>query len=651
MTLLRAALLEFLVCLHLLGAALIFRCLFPRESPWLALFIPTLAVLFALNFIEHFLALPQLGWLLPFTLGGSILTLRRSGPLWDGFRLPYALFVGTFTYILIIRGLHPEIPCWTEGLADLNRVLDFCLGEKVPPTDCWLPPYDHGGYYTFQHYGASILKRLFCLDIGTGYNVSFVFLDTLICLMAAAVAFSLSGQNWIAAAILLVVMASFTGSSLLMILFGAHGFDALLYYDLHHGWADAHHNPLWWLLEGDPDKQQTRLFAPGSTIYLPEFHPNMAGHFLTLMSLFASVEIFKEARSNWPWILLVVLPVLTVIAATWFLPVVLVFCVGTLVLALATSRRPQAISFVVPASLIAIGLIWPSVARLTGGSDEQSLRWTQPSEHTFLPLFLEQWWPVCVPWLLLCFVWRNLSLPARWFHAAVPLLLIVFEFFTIGERDLTLEKIWSALYGAGLVVFLTLVFRQRHWPFRVVTVGMLAVTLLCLRAWMIESTKGVDRGRLFFRLQGDVQLQSDPQSRRLLQVAQRLRGAILLCGTPRWSYSLTPAVAAFSENRCFVGWSYAEELAGNGSDEPERRRQLCDEFYAGKMAAPLSFLTDYHIAAVLIWPDDEIPDDRLTRLREQLGPAYDYVDCKQGGKNNAGVFLRSSGARAHLPRE
>jgi hypothetical protein len=135
MTLLRAALLEFLVCLHLLGAALIFRCLFPRESPWLALFIPTLAVLFALNFIEHFLALPQLGWLLPFTLGGSILTLRRSGPLWDGFRLPYALFVGTFTYILIIRGLHPEIPCWTEASAKkFPRPIAGCLPTTTAAT-------------------------------------------------------------------------------------------------------------------------------------------------------------------------------------------------------------------------------------------------------------------------------------------------------------------------------------------------------------------------------------------------------------------------------------------------------------------------------------------------------------------------------------
>jgi hypothetical protein len=643
MTLLRAALLELLVCLHVLGAAVLFRRFFPRESPWLAFFLPTFAITFALNFIEHFIALPQLGWLLPFTVGGSLLALRYAAPVREGLILPGSLFVAAFTYILLLRCLHPEIPCWTEGLADLARVLDFCLGDKVPPTDSWLPPYDHGGYYTFQHYGASILTRLFCLDVGTGYNVSFVFLDTLTCLAAAAVAFSLSGKNWIAVAMLLVVMASFTGSGILMILFGSYGFDPLLYYDLNHGWADHHHNPLWAYLESDPNKQETRLFGPGSTLYLPEFHPNIAGHFLTLLSLFASVEIFREARSNGPWILLLVLPILTVIAATWFLPVVLFFCAGSLVLAWVTGRRPLHTNFVATASVIGAGLIWPSVARITGGYAEQSFRWTLPEEHTYPALFLEQWWPVYIPWLLLFFAWPRMSLPARWIHAAIPLLLVFFEAFTIGDREPTLEKIWSALYGAGLVVFLSLVFMDRRWVFRIVTVCFLGFAVLGLRAWVLEAMKGREGGDGFFRLQGDVRLVQDPQQKRMLQILKRYRGETFLAGQIQWAYALAPAVVTFSENRCFLGWRLPEELAGNG-DEPERRERLVKAFYSGTMADPLSFLEDNHITGAVVWPDDDLGDDLVARLKDQLGSAYTYVDCRQGGPHNAGVFLRTDGA-------
>ena len=56
--------------------------------------------------------------------------------------------------------LNPAISCNTEGVADMARILDFCFGDKLPPTDSWCPPYDHGGYYTFQHYGASLLTAL-----------------------------------------------------------------------------------------------------------------------------------------------------------------------------------------------------------------------------------------------------------------------------------------------------------------------------------------------------------------------------------------------------------------------------------------------------------------------------------------------------------
>jgi hypothetical protein len=71
MLLLRAGLLELLVCFHVIGGAVLFRRLFPRESPWLAFIVPILIVMSALNFIEHLIALPNLGWLLPFTLLGA----------------------------------------------------------------------------------------------------------------------------------------------------------------------------------------------------------------------------------------------------------------------------------------------------------------------------------------------------------------------------------------------------------------------------------------------------------------------------------------------------------------------------------------------------------------------------------------------------
>jgi hypothetical protein len=57
------------------------------------------------------------------------------------------------------------------------------------------------------------------------------------------------------------------------------------------------------------------------------------------------------------------------------------------------------------------------------------------------------------------------------------------------------------------------------------------------------------------------------------------------------------------------------------------------------MTDRLHFLEANRITGVLIWPDDNLSDDYLAGLRKELEPAYDYIDCKGDGANNAGVFL------------
>src|SRR5271170_4201548 len=88
MLLLRAGLLEFLVCYHVVGGAVLFRRLFPRESSWLAFIVPTLAFMALFNFLEHYIAMPNLGWLLPITLGGLLWVMIGSGTTRKGFWLP-----------------------------------------------------------------------------------------------------------------------------------------------------------------------------------------------------------------------------------------------------------------------------------------------------------------------------------------------------------------------------------------------------------------------------------------------------------------------------------------------------------------------------------------------------------------------------------
>jgi hypothetical protein len=671
MLLLRAVLLELLVCYHVLGGAVLFRRLFPRESPWLAFLVPTIMVMFVFNFIEHFIALPELGWLLPFTAAGLGWVMLRPGPLfarasngrsdaasWAGsdlaaalkdLFLPGAIFLVTFTWVFFIRCLNPSITCNTEGVADMARVLDFCLGSKLPAVDTWCPPYDHGGYYTFQHYGASLLKRLFTLDIGTGYNMGFTLLNTFVMMAGAGAAYYISGRRvWVCLGTLLVLLANYKGASVLLLLYYtlhhvpnvADFFDPRLANDIGDGWNDPNRpNPFRWIFKVPPPT--LRMFPPAYDIYFPEFHANIGGDFMTLASVLMGAATFKAERSNWPWICLLVFPVMTIITATWFIIVVGVLCAGFLGAALLAGHRPQSWRFVGAGAGIALLLIWPSVNTLVSGTYPVDVHFTPWVEYTNPYEFLIQWWPIIIPWLCLFFVWGRLNLLARWMLFAVPVLLIFFEVVTIADRGLTIEKNWGAIYGAGLVVFLPLVFVERDTVFRLLTVLFLFVSTVFFAAYFMISYDD-SWGPDVLHLRGDITMQIDPQKRRIEQVLKRFRGVTVIAGKSVYSYNEAPSVVGFSENMCYIAWFMQEDQCGHGGEAQFRDKQVND-FFAGVMPDPLGFLRSNTITAVVVWPEDNIPNDVLLKLTEELSSDYFYIDCKgtdPGMPDNAGVFVR-----------
>jgi hypothetical protein len=646
MLILRVVFLEFLVCLHFIGAAVLFRRFFPNESPWFGFIMPILVLLTGLNFIEHYIALSNLGWLLPLTLGGMIWTLVKPGYSWTGLVLPSILFVATFTFVLLLICLTPSIPSNTEGTGNMTRVLNYCIGGTLPPVDCFMPPYDYGGYYSFQQYGAAIMKRLFFLDLGTAYNLAFAFLLAWTSLVGAAVAHAISGKKWVAIATTMVLLAGSTGSVLVFYFanfnyFGHYPLDYILSTNLNDVWDDHTKNPFWSFTAHDKFHPGLKLLPPTYELYYSEFHADLGGCFVTLTSLLPAVEVFRLRRSNWPWIALVTLPILVIITSAWFFFIVAFFCTGSLIIALIAGRRPDNWRYACIAGGVGLVFLWPSVFDLLGNPSTQKYFFTTPDGRTPFWMFAVQWWPVYVPWCLLCFVWHRLDLMSRWLHAALPILFIWVEFSTFGDRGLTIEKMWGALYGAGLVTLLPMICIQKNLLFRSVSTFILLIMAFSLWVWVKSIYIDTINPAGYFRIQGDSFIQDDPQTRRIVQVLKRLHAATVLPGKSYWAYNDAPAAVGFSENRCYIAYFHQEDQAGH-SGEAEYRNDLNNSFYDGKMASPLPFLRANDIAAVLIWPEDNISDELLQQFQTQIGSDYFYVDCKMGGANNAGVFMRQT---------
>jgi hypothetical protein len=256
-------------------------------------------------------------------------------------------------------------------------------------------------------------------------------------------------------------------------------------------------------------------------------------------------------------------------------------------------------------------------------------------------MFLVQWWPVFLPWLLLVCVWNRLDLMTRWVLVALPILFLSVEYATIGERKLTTEKLWASIYTVGIVTLIPTILKRKGLPFRVLAAIVVFLSPICMAECIYSHYPNPLTIDHLAHLQGNGWILGDSQKKRLLEVLRRFHGETILPGRSYWDYSQSPAIVDFSENRCFVAYTYHEYHCGRGG-EADYRSQLNNHFYDGKLADPLSFLNGNNITAVLIWPEDTISDQLLQQFKNQLGPEFFYIDCKMDGANNAGLFVRQS---------
>jgi hypothetical protein len=633
------ALLWLLVAFHVVGAAALFLRLFPDESPWLAFLLPALGLVVVLNFIEHLVALPTLAWLLPFTLVAFSRSLLRPGVPWRALGVPTALLLLAFAFNFAVKCLHPGIPP-DDSMADLNRVLDFSLGDKLPPTDSWLPPFDHRWYYTFQHYAASVVERLFALNLGTACNVSFTLLNALIGFAGAGIAYLMGGRRtWVALVALALLEAGFNGAMPLVWL-ETHNVDFNYSADLDTGWRD--HNPVAiYQILGAGTHYALPLEPPGLWLWEGQYHANLSGFLLMFLAALAALLVLDGPRGRWPWCCLLLAPPLTFLSATWYLPACSVLAGSALAAAWLLGRRPASLRFVLGVTVLTLALLLPAIATLAGWKHHQAFGWTTSQQHTPFWIFVFQWWPVYLPWLALCFFWRGLGAGARWLHLTVGGLFALVELFNVGGywRWDMIEKNWGGIFGLGLVGLVPLLLSRNRIAAWAVAGLVIAAGLPILWSRADSALRWVDWNEDFLHLDGTGYLRTDPPEAALLQTLSRLHARTVLAGVCDWNYTPPVAPVVFSMNRAYVAWSFTEEICGRG-DEANRRSALNNSFYAGTLPHPLDFLRDNRIDAVLIAPQDKIADARLAQLRTALAPEFDYVDCKAGGAGNAGVFLR-----------
>jgi hypothetical protein len=634
----------------IIGGAVAFRSLFPQESPWLGFLVPSLAVVLLLNFIEHMLALPSLLALAPILLGFTLWSLWSRRFYKEGLLLPSLVFLASFAFTFGVRCIQPDILYTSDGLADLTKINNYCHGDVLPPVDTWLPPYRYEWYYSLQHYAASIVKRLFDLKIGVAYNVSHALLSALTCMAAAGAAYRISGGRiWITWAVPFLIESATTGSSAYIQLTmrgGGHEPSLWLADNLAGAFDDLANNspdnPLWTLLAA-PHHERLELQVPGFWTWRDEYHANASGHLLTLFSILTMAELSRLRNTVLPWVLAPLIPLVAVVASSWALPITVLLCGSAAVYAWCVGRRPADLRRTAMLLGGAVLLLWPAFYDVTSSPEVPSIMWTKHEEAAPFWEFVVQWWPVGVLWLYGCFIFRELSFPLRCVLVIVPLMLFGIEWITIEGRYNMVEKMWGYTYGAGLFALFPLVATRPGVVGRGITIVLLVCAAISMSGWLRALEHSLPWGSwpaANFHLQGDAYLRSDSQKKQILEVFSQMKNQTFLTGkSVNFNYYESPAPQVFTENRSFSTWTYFESVA-NYAEVAQAREKLNNDFYSGAMPNRLQFLESNNIRGVLIWPDNQISDADLATLTKDIDAGYQYIDCRNGGPNNAGVFLR-----------
>ncbi len=493
--------------------------------------MPTLALLFSLDFIEHGMAVPHLLWLLPLSTAALLWAVATSGRLVKALRVPGAIFLAAFAFTLLIKCLQPDINFYcTEDLTDTNRILNFCLGDKLPPTDSWLPPYPHTGYYTFMQYGASVMKRLLDIDVGTANNAGSALVSAFTLLGAGAAAYSLTRGRLLVSVLVVILYASgFTGSSPSVTLFQPNDPAPTAAVDIGGGDADDKiHAVFAKLLRADAPDIAYRIYSPGCYIFYPEFHATMGGHLVAVWAVFAAAEVLRRKRSLFPWIYLIVAPFLAFLTCSWFIFMVTLLA-ATMAFAWWLGRRPSHMQGAALGGVLGVTLLWPALNDLSHGAAPALFNWSWDLLRDRWT-FVIQWWPIYLPWLLLCFFWPRMNVAQRWLHFLFIPILLATELFYFDERGTMLEKTWSGTFGIGMAMLYPVLFTQRSWTCRVLGLAILLTGFASLGAWIEGAYIFARNTGAAFHLQGENYILENPQMRRMKEVLMRIHGQNVITG-------------------------------------------------------------------------------------------------------------------------
>jgi uncharacterized membrane protein len=572
-----------------------------------------------------------------------------------------AAFLAAFAWAFAWRFASPGIVASSEKIGDLAMISSYLPGSRLPPQDAWFPPYPFDVYYSFQHYAAALLGRLFALGPGLTYNLAFCVAVALTLTAAAACAWTICRSARATALVTAAFALGGTGATIPVHfmtanpqLFSSMRFigDAAVPSQVQTPFgrwllARAHVSPT------DALKLPSETFAYNTA--LGDYHPPLSGFYLLAVGLLClalletAPERGRTARAA-AAVLAGTVP-LCAIANGWTLPLQ-----GLLVATWVASRvvRGRRLDWRAPdwtalgAGVVgAATLCYPFLSTFGYRAADYGvhLRLVPAGAHT--PLLLGA--IVLAPTVAAVFIpvaageRRPLVL---WISALWLGLLLVSELFFVDdvysgvfERFNTTLKWWPWIQAGVLLTAGAYGLRAASRALRVATVVVLALV----------TAYGLDLGRALFtgpkpdvgQLDGAAAITGDPIERALLAYLQAQPRGIVLQRLQAGAFTPAPALVLLAGQTAFLGWPEHEKLwRGQRADVALRDAEV-RRFYAGEQPNAAEWLALNHVDHVLwLKTESELPPGTFDRVDQQIRATYLWREYFRVGEFRVGVWSR-----------
>ncbi|HEY5078569.1 MAG TPA: DUF2298 domain-containing protein [Opitutaceae bacterium] len=585
-------------------------------------------------FLEHIAGWGPRPPLLPFTTLVSIWVIWRNRlVVWENWRSE-ALFAAGFLYCLAWRYFYPDIDLTGERMPNLAMIEAYMRGTRLPAPDIWFPPYRLNFYYSFQHYGASLLGRLLGIGPGVSYQLAYCTLVGFITLLCASCVSRLCSWpvgRWVGT-LSLLVGGSGAVVAAHVILHKAHLIDSVRFV----GGAVIHEhiNPLGmrfaaWMARPGVDPRDLPMEPVSYAMVNGDYHPPLIGFVLLAFAatLIAAQVTGAAGRSRTlnSALLSATVPI-ALISNAWIFPLLGLLVGGWFVYRALLRDR----GYLVPAlagAAIAAFLEYPYLVEFTRQSigNNASIGLTASADRTPWLGWCLTFWPVVGIMVLSLFNRERRSL--TYFLVAVwGVELAVTELFFnhdvyggVWSRFNTTLKWWPWVYAGIILTLGAANLGSRSAVCRYGTLLLLAPTLMFgvdIAVQFAGSSKDS-----FGVLEGSGWIK-DPVLRDMItELKSRPDGVALESGI-KMENTEAPAVSLFGGKMSLLGWPWHETTWRGSFLEIRVRLQENIDFYEGKIADPLNWLLHNNVRYVLWLPRDN--GDANARFR----PLFDRIKSR-----------------------